>query len=165
MKDILLSYAAYNIWANGKMIDVLKKLPESQLDQETGSSFGSLRKTAYHMWDVESLWYQRLHLTEQAVKPTDSFDGSFQDACRLWQEQSQLFLEWVKKATPLKLEHVVAYYDTRKQYGKSTVIEILMQVFNHATYHRGQLVTLLRQAGINKIPVTDYSEFAKNRKL
>jgi hypothetical protein len=30
MKDILLSYAAYNIWANGKIIDVLKKLPEPQ---------------------------------------------------------------------------------------------------------------------------------------
>src|SRR4051794_6148538 len=112
MKDILLSYAAYNIWANGKMVEVLKKLPESQLDHETGSSFGSLRKTVYHMWDVESLWYQRLHLAEQTVKPADSFNGSFQDACRLWQEQSLSFLEWVKKATPLKLEHVVAYYDT-----------------------------------------------------
>lgn len=164
MKDILLSYAAYNIWANGKIMDVLKKLPDSQLDQETGSSFGSLRRTAYHMWDVESLWYQRLHLTEQAVKPTDNFNGSLAEAFGLWQQQSQLLLDWVKKATPVKLEHVVAYYDTRKQYGKSTVIEILMQVFNHGTYHRGQLVTMLRQAGINRIPVTDYSEFTKSRR-
>ena len=165
MRDILLSYAVYNIWANGKIADVLKKLPEAQLDHETGSSFGSLRKTAYHMWDIESLWYQRLHLTEQAVKPTVSFDGSFAEACGLWQQQSQSLLDWVKKASPVKLEHVVAYYDTRKQYCKSTVIEILMQVFNHATFHRGQLVTMLRQAGINKIPVTDYSEFTKGRKI
>ncbi|TWW02072.1 DinB family protein [Chitinophaga pinensis] len=164
MKDILLSYAAYNLWANNKIADVLKKLPDTQLDQETGSSFGTLRKTVYHMWDVESLWYQRLHLVEQAVKPSPAFEGSFQDACARWQEQSVKLADWVRTVQPVRLQHVVAYYDTRKQYCKSTVIEILMQVFNHATYHRGQLVTLLRQAGINKIPVTDYSEFTRGRK-
>lgn len=164
MKDILLSYAAYNVWANNRIADVLKKLPDTQLDQETGSSFGSLRKTAYHMWDVESLWYQRLHLVEQAVRPSTGFEGTFAEACARWQQQSQLLADWVKQVQPVRLQHVVAYYDTRKQYCKSTVIEILMQVFNHTTYHRGQLVTLLRQAGITKIPVTDYSEFTRSRK-
>ncbi|MBW8685456.1 DinB family protein [Chitinophaga rhizophila] len=164
MKDILLSYAAYNLWANNKIADVLQKLPDAQLDQETGSSFGTLRKTVYHMWDAESLWYQRLLLVEKTVKPAADFDGVFTDACSRWLEQSAKLSDWVKDVQPVRLNHVVAYYNTRKQYCKSTVIEILMQVFNHATYHRGQLVTLLRQAGITKIPVTDYSEFTRGRR-
>jgi uncharacterized damage-inducible protein DinB len=164
MKDILLSYAAYNHWANNRITDVLKKLPDEQLDQEMVSSFGSLRKTVYHMWDAESQWYQRLHLVEHTVWPSAGFEGSFEEACNLWQEQSKKFTDWIKEASPLKLEHVVAYYNTRKQYCKSTVIEILMQVFNHATYHRGQLVTLLRQAGISKIPVTDHITFTRGKK-
>jgi uncharacterized damage-inducible protein DinB len=164
MKDILLSYAAYNLWANNRIAGVLMKLPDTQLDQETGSSFGTLRKTVYHMWDAESLWYQRLQLTEQVVKPASGFDDTFSVACARWQAQSVRLADWVRDVQPVRLEHVVAYYDTRKQYCKSTVIEILMQVFNHATYHRGQLVTLLRQAGITKIPVTDYSEFIRGRK-
>ncbi|QHS60682.1 DinB family protein [Chitinophaga agri] len=164
MKDILLSYAAYNRWANNRIADVLKKLPDTQLDQETGSSFGTLRKTIYHMWDAESLWYQRLELAEQAVKPATGFKGSFADACTHWLRQSAQLADWVRDVQPARLNHVVAYYNTRKQYCKSTVIEILMQVFNHATYHRGQLVTLLRQAGITKIPVTDYSAFTRGKK-
>lgn len=164
MKDILLSYAAYNYWANNRIADVLKKLPDTQLDQETVSSFKSLRETVYHMWDAESLWYQRLQLVEQAVRPSTGFEGNFAEACAQWQLQSRELADWVKQVQPVRLDHVVAYYNTRKQYCKSTVIEILMQVFNHATYHRGQLVTLLRQAGITKIPVTDYGEFSRSRK-
>lgn len=164
MKDILLSYAAYNLWANNRIAEVLKKLPDTQLDQETGSSFGSLRKTVYHMWDAESIWYQRLQLVEQAIKPSPGYDGTFTEACALWQKQSQSLADWVKQVQPVRLEHVVAYYNTRKQYCKSSVIEMLMQVFNHASYHRGQLVTMLRQAGITKIPVTDYCEFTRGKK-
>ena len=164
MKDILLNYAAYNVWANVKMTETLKKLPDAQSDLEIISSFDSIRKTSYHLWDAESIWYQRLHLVEQTVKPSGSFQGSFADACGLWEKQSRLLQEWVEKAAPVRLEHVVAYYNSRKQYCKLTVIELLMHAFNHATYHRGQLVTMLRQAGVNKIPVTDYIEFLKGRK-
>lgn len=165
MKDILFSYAAYNEWANNKIIALLKKLPETQLDNETGSSFGSLRKTVYHMWNAESLWYQRLLLTEQPVKPADTFEGSFEEACNNWQHQSQLLTAWVKQATPVRLEHVLTYYNLSNQYSKLIVFQILMQAFNHATFHRGQLVTMLRQAGIVKIPGTDYSAFVSSRKI
>ncbi|MCW3088046.1 MAG: hypothetical protein JWQ78_1432, partial [Sediminibacterium sp.] len=41
------------------------------------------------------------------------------------------------------------------------VKEILLHLFNHGTYHRGQLVTLLRQVGVEEIPRTDYIEFSR----
>ena len=31
------------------------------------------------------------------------------------------------------------------------------QVFNHVAYHRGQLVNMLRQLGLEKIPPTDFN--------
>jgi uncharacterized damage-inducible protein DinB len=36
-----------------------------------------------------------------------------------------------------------------------------MHVFNHGTYHRGQLVTMLRQVGVTEIPQTDYIAFVR----
>jgi uncharacterized damage-inducible protein DinB len=164
MNDILLSYATYHLWANKRIADVLVKLPETTLDQEITSSFSSLRKTVYHMWDVEYVWYQRLHLVEQTVQISAGYEGTFEQACQQWLKQSTLWAEWVKQVSPARLQHVVAYYNMRKQYGKLAVIEILMQVFNHATYHRGQLITMLRQAGITRVPGTDCSEFIQNKK-
>ncbi|MBL0200663.1 MAG: hypothetical protein IPP81_11100 [Chitinophagaceae bacterium] len=36
------------------------------------------------------------------------------------------------------------------------VYQMLHHVFNHASYHRGQLVTMLNQLGADKIPGTDF---------
>jgi uncharacterized damage-inducible protein DinB len=35
-------------------------------------------------------------------------------------------------------------------------IQMLLHVFNHGTYHRGQLINILRQAGVEKVPETDF---------
>ncbi|WP_343668659.1 DinB family protein [Chitinophaga sp.] len=161
MKEVVLNLAGYHLWANQRLATVLKKLTEAQLDQEVVSSFSSIRQTVYHMWDAESVWKQRIELVEQTQKPAPLFQGTFEAACDEWMGVSRQLLEMVQQINPVKLPHTVAYYNSQKQYGKLTVIEILMHVFNHATYHRGQLVTLLRQVGVTKIPGTDYSEYAK----
>jgi uncharacterized damage-inducible protein DinB len=33
---------------------------------------------------------------------------------------------------------------------------LLLHIFNHNTYHNGQLVTMLRALGVDKIPSTDF---------
>ncbi|MES1225792.1 MAG: DinB family protein, partial [Bacteroidota bacterium] len=54
MKELLKQMAAYNIWANQKIIDVILSLPEEKQIAEVPSSFNSLNKTLLHMWDAES---------------------------------------------------------------------------------------------------------------
>jgi uncharacterized damage-inducible protein DinB len=161
LKEVVLNLAGYHYWANQRLAAVLKKLTDDQLDQEVVSSFPSIRQTVYHMWDAESVWKQRIELVEKTKKPAPQFQGTFESACDEWITVSRQLLEMAQQITPVKLSHTVAYYNSQKQYGKLTVIEILMHVFNHATYHRGQLVTLLRQVGVTKIPGTDYNEYVK----
>jgi len=161
LKEVVLNLAGYHNWANQRLTTALKRLTDDQLDQEVVSSFPSIRQTVYHMWDAESVWKQRIELVEKTQKPAPQFQGTFESACEEWITVSRQLLEMVQQINPVKLSHTVAYYNSQKQYGKLTVIEILMHVFNHATYHRGQLVTLLRQVGVTKIPGTDYNEYVK----
>lgn len=161
LKELILNLASYHYWANQRMAAVLKKLTEGQADQELVSSYPGIRQTVYHMWDAESVWKQRIELVERTQKPAAQFSGSFEEACEEWVAVSRQWQELVQQMNPVKLSHTVAYYNSQKQYGKLTVIEILMHVFNHATYHRGQLVTLLRQVGVTKIPGTDYNDYVK----
>jgi uncharacterized damage-inducible protein DinB len=164
MKDNLLSQVACNHWANSRLAGVLEKLTEEQIDKDMGSSFPTLRKTVYHLWDSESVWYQRLQLAEQVVRPSGSFSGSFEEACRLWVRQSQLLRDWVEQASPQRLEHTMAYVTSTHEYFKSTVAQVICQLFSHGAYHRGQMVTMLRQAGITKIPSMDYIVFMRSKK-
>jgi uncharacterized damage-inducible protein DinB len=164
MKEILLQYAGYNVWANKLIIDTIMKLDEAQVDMELTSSFPTIRKTVYHTWSAENIWLQRLQLAEHPVWIDIDFDGIFATACTDWQRVSSELLQFTEKQYDDKaLAHVLQYYDRKKVSHKSPVCEVLMHVFNHSTYHRGQLVTMLRQAGATVIPSTDFITFVRKK--
>lgn len=160
MKEILLQYAGYNIWANKKIIETLLQLEKQKLDLEIESSFSSIHKTVYHVWSAEYVWLQRLQLAEHAVWMESTFNGSFEEACERWLNASSQLYDFVSKQYDDKaFAHVFQYYNLKKQSVKMPVRDVLMQVFNHSTYHRGQLVTMMRLCGMNKIPGTDFITF------
>ena len=73
MKELLKQMAAYNVWAHKKIMDVVLALPEEKQKAEIPSSFSSLEKTMLHMWDAESIWWQRMKLDERLVIPSENF--------------------------------------------------------------------------------------------
>ena len=152
MKQILQQYAVYNIWANQRILDCINNLSDDQIDREIASSFSSIKKTVLHIWDAESIWWQRLKLSEKIIRPSEEFTGNFTELVKKLDQQSTEWKDWVDNATEVQLQHVFAYQNTKKEQFKQPVYEMLLHLFNHGTCHRGQLVTMLRQLGIDKIP-------------
>lgn len=164
MKEILKQLAAYNLWANKKLTDCILALPEEKHEQELSSSFPSLYKTLLHMWDAESGWWQRMKLYERVVFPRDQFSGSLAELVAAYAKQSKLWEEWIGAASDAALEHVFLYQNTKQEQFKQPVYQMILHVFNHGTYHRGQLVTMLRQLGVEKIPGTDFILWSRGKK-
>lgn len=164
MKELLMNLASYHIWANLRLTDTLKKISQQQLDQEFPSSFPNIRKTMVHLWDAEETWFQRLKMEEKVMLPSSGFSGDFIQFSELYLDLNKRLEEWMGKLTDQGLIHVVVYYNSKGEYHKLPVYAILMQVFNHATYHRGQVVTLLHDLDITKIPGTDFSLFCNSKK-
>jgi uncharacterized damage-inducible protein DinB len=163
MKPILLQCAAYTIWANRKIIDCINNLSDDQINREISSSFSSIYKTVMHMWDAESIWWQRVKLVEHIERPGDTFSGSFEELSKKLEAQSKQWEEWIGNASDNQLNHVFSYQNTKKEQFKQPVYEMLLHIFNHNTYHRGQLVTMLRQLGVEKIPPTDFIVFTRKK--
>jgi uncharacterized damage-inducible protein DinB len=162
MKETLLQLAQYNLWANKRMIEALLQQDDATLDRELSSSFPSLRRTAYHMWSAEFIWLQRLQLVENPVWIDQVFQGTTAEAFAQWQQTSQQLIHFVEQQRDDQaFSHVLQYYNSKKEPFKHPVYGILQHVFNHGTYHRGQLVTMLRQAGVTKIPATDLIVFIR----
>jgi uncharacterized damage-inducible protein DinB len=163
MKELLLKYALYNVWANNLIIETLMGLDGEQSDREITSSFPSVRKTVCHVWSAEYIWWQRITLVEHPVWAESAFTGSLAEACQNWQDASAKLVAFVEKQFDDRaLTHVFQYYDLKKNSHKSPVYLVLQHVFNHSTYHRGQLVTMLRQVGVKKIPQTDFIAYARS---
>lgn len=162
MKELLTQYANYNIWANKRMIDAILKLSPEQLDMPIESSFNTIRKTAYHSWGAEYVWLQRLQLVENWVYVGNDLDTPVEEACAKWLQAGDALKAFIDRQFDDKaFEHVFQYYDSEKVSHKQPVGLTLHHVFNHATYHRGQLITMMRQAGVTKIPYTDFMGYVR----
>lgn len=163
MKDILSQMAAYNVWANQKLLEVIIALPEEKQQQQVSSSFSSLYTTLLHMYSAESIWWQRMKLQERVSVPMETFKGSMKELSEELLLQNRQWQQWVNSASDPMLDHVFQYFSLKKESFKQPIFQMLLHVFNHGTYHRGQLVNMLRQLGIEKIPQTDFIVWSRKK--
>ncbi len=163
MKKLLEQYAAYNHWANLRMTEMANNLSDEILHREINSSFSSIYKTLLHLWDVEDIWWQRLKLSEQQVWQSETFKGSIIELSTNLVSQSKHWKEWVDVATEAALQHEFIYRNSKKDQFKQPVYEMLTHLFNHQTFHRGQLITMVRQTGEGNIPNTDLISFLRKK--
>jgi uncharacterized damage-inducible protein DinB len=163
MKELLAQYADYNLWANKRICDLVINLTDEQLNREINSSFSSIYKTLVHMWSVENVWWQRMKLVENPVWVGEEFNGSVVELTDALHHESKQWKEWVANATEAALSHEFIYRNTKKDQFKQPVWEAVHHLFNHQTYHRGQLITMLRQVGITALPATDLIAFSRKK--
>lgn len=163
MKEILSRFAAYNLWANQKIMETILTLPEEKQKAEVHSSFSNLYRTVLHMWDAETAWWQRMKLQERIIIPSENFIGTMRDVVNGLNQQNQQWLDWVSNSTDNALDHVFQYQNSKKEQFKQPIYQMVLHVFNHGTYHRGQLINMLRQLGIEKLPQTDFIVWSRKK--
>lgn len=161
MKELLQQYAAYNVWAQQTIFNRISLLTEEQITSEIVSSFPSVYKTALHMWQAENIWWQRMNRVEHISIISETFTGSFTELVEGFSKQSQLWGEWVNNMEEQELSNSFSFIRNKEQHS-ITIQDMLLHIFNHATFHRGQLVTFLRQLGeTSGIPSTDFATYCR----
>jgi uncharacterized damage-inducible protein DinB len=143
VKDKLERLLRYDVWANRETLTSLelRQPPER-----------SLRWMA-HIIGAEDLWLARLQgeSPSLAVWPdltVPECGERLGDLDRSWQN----YLDSIAAA---RLNHQIAYTNSKGEAWSSTVEDILTHVTIHSAYHRGQIASDLRAAG--QVPAyTDY---------
>ncbi len=162
MKEIMNSYASFNVWANTRIINTILPLEKEKQMMLIGNSFPGIYATLYHIWDAESIWWQRLKLIENISRPSsDEKELPVLYVCNKLLHQSKAWEDWVHKSTEAALGHEFIYQNSKRQSFKQPVWQMLHHLFNHGTYHRGQMVTMLHHLDVKKIPPTDYIVFSR----
>jgi uncharacterized damage-inducible protein DinB len=163
MKQLLQQYAAYNLWANKRITETAQQLPDELINKEIVSSFPSVYKTLLHLMEVENIWWERLKLNAHADIPDEIFTGNFSDVTDKLLQLSLQWSDWVQQANDNDIATVFAYRNSMKQDFDQPVFEMLVHLFNHQTFHRGQLMTMFRQLGVQKILPTDFIVFSRGK--
>lgn len=156
MKALLLDYASYHIWANEQFYKVLRSLEDDQLKATVSSSFSSLFATILHMWDAESIWWQRVQGKSPVQVPSKNFQDTPLKAMEALLMQGHVWKEWLNAKPDEELLASFSYTNLKGQAFENPLNHLLLHLYNHGTYHRGQLVTILHQLGHTSIPPTDF---------
>lgn len=144
--------AQYNLWANEELFAWLAQANTAQLDSQLISSFSSLRSTLIHIYGAELGWLSLLQRGEWAGL-NDAEGMSFKVLSQQFREVSQALATYAGGLSAAALSEKRAFGRSGSQASRA---DILLHVLNHSTYHRGQLISLGRQAGLESPPRTDY---------
>jgi len=165
VNDIRILYA-YNQWANQRMFAELEKLSEEQITARHESSFPSIWESAFHIVGAEWIWLNRW----KGVSPRASVENpdmspsvwdelTPSDAPRIDELRELAVLRgfadnieherqgFLNDLTDKILHNNFHFSDMRGAPYSEPLVQVMQHVVNHGSYHRGQVTTLLRQAG------------------
>jgi uncharacterized damage-inducible protein DinB len=150
---------AFHYWARNRMLDALELLSAEQFTREVGGSFGSIRNTVVHTFSAERVWLSRWKEESPAgMLPPESFPD-VTTVRRQWTDHEAKLRSFFDAAGEEGIQRVIAYKNLAGMESQNILWQMLQHVVNHASYHRGQVTTLLRQLGAAPPKATDLIAF------
>lgn len=143
----IVALVEFNAWANRRVLEAVGMLTPEQLAKELGSSFSSVRDTLIHIFGVEWVWLERLQRRSPSAIPAASEFGEIDKLSAGYAKHEEVFLRYIRGMTQPELDEAVDYKTLSSGPGKNSRWQMIQHVVNHGTYHRGQVVTMLRQLG------------------
>jgi uncharacterized damage-inducible protein DinB len=150
--DYILSMARYNRWMNESLWTVCAALPDEARKADVGGSFRSIHGLLNHMLLGDRLWLGRFTgVPYQVPSLTQELYADFDELRRERAVTDDAIDRWAAETAALSPEEL-----TRTLWFHSVALNrrcgiswwhAIMQFFNHQTHHRGQLTSLLHQAG------------------
>lgn len=151
----------YNLWATEILAGMLSNLSEGQWEQELISSFPSIKLTVYHIWDAQRIWLHRIKGGEVAVWPSTQFTGTKAECIAGFVQSAQNLVEFFADKDSAFLETKLHYKNMKMMEYTTPIEEIMFHTVNHATHHRGQIYTMLRQVGLTQLENTDLITYVR----
>ncbi|MEI9909791.1 MAG: DinB family protein [Bacteroidota bacterium] len=163
-KSYFITLAEYNTWANDMVHSWFDKITVEQWEQPIVSSFKSIEETALHTAAAETIWLERLNKLAEPRWLTNIIKGGKKEVQDAWKDSTAGLQSFVENFDETKMQDSVSF---RRPDGNTYELQhyqIFSHVFNHSTYHRGQIVTMLRQTGFTDVKSTDISTYFWSKK-
>ena len=148
MNRNLIKQVEYENWAN---ILILSALPKVTDDERVLFLFS-------HILSVHAMWLNRL---KGEPLTCTLFESRTPDVCaKLIEENTEGWTAYFNTADATELERMLHYVNPHDGSRRKMVVEdIIIQIFGHSCYHRGQIVARMK-GKVEPLPNTTYIAFA-----
>ncbi|MGD1956222.1 MAG: DinB family protein [Sphingomonadales bacterium] len=147
--DLYQSFAAYNVWMSDKVYAAASRLTDPARKTDRGAFFGSIHSTLNHILFGDRAWMKRFTGTAYPLAPMgeDLFDdfGALNTARQEMERDITAFTSGLTEAWLAEDMAWTSGLDGQERIRPRWLL--VSHMFNHQTHHRGQVTTLLNQAG------------------
>jgi uncharacterized damage-inducible protein DinB len=159
--------ARYNQWFNARLLDSCEQLTDEKRKLDRGAFFGSIHKTVSHLLVADQIWLLRFRQCgqDQGWNATSLHPGVldmpagatlndvlFDDWQTVRAKRVQLdaaIVQWVADMPQGYAQSTMRYANSKGVQRAHPAWQAMTHFFNHQTHHRGQVTTLLMQAGVD----------------
>ncbi len=152
----------YDAWADGELLRAARALTADQYARDLGSSFGGVRGTLLHVYGADRVWLARWQGDgPSAPWPVDDLEtlDQLEERWAALRLDTERFLAALTEA---QLTLPMPYTDYAGQAHRQLLFQQMQHRINHSTYHRGQVVTMLRQLGAEPVS-TDLIKYYRQK--
>lgn len=143
--------ARYNRWMNERLYACAGELADGERKRDRGAFFGSIHRTLAHILWGDRTWHGRFVGRPHPVAPWGADEHPvFDDLRRERESTDRTMLDWAERLDDGWLASTLEYLPASGGRRRAMPAWIAVtHLFNHGTHHRGQVTTLLKQAGVD----------------
>lgn len=145
--------ARYNRWANAKVLDACASLDDAAWSASRSGFFPSIMATLNHLLVADRLWLSRLIGTPQVMALDTILHADLAGFRMAREAQDAAILDFTQAVTEEDLASDLSYQSTT---GGAYCVRrdlVLAHIFNHQTHHRGQVHSMLVEAGVRTVEI------------
>lgn len=147
---------AFQSWRREKVSELLRELDEKFFTEQLNGSFGSLYIILNHLVWAEKVWLGRVDReTLATMKPTN-----VAGLLDMWQEVNDQWRSFLDTADSEAIAREIEYFTSTGDRFTNSVLEIVIHMVDHSTYHVGQMMNAIRGFGIEPVS-TNYIHYLR----
>lgn len=138
----------YDNWATNRIIDMVTPLDQEQFAKNLNSSHGGVRGTLTHIYAADWIWFERWKGNSPTSLIQESDFPTLASLKEKWEGHFGEIERFVKSLNDKKLLERWSYKDIKGNPHAEPLGHQMQHKVNHSSYHRGQIVTMVRQLGL-----------------
>ena len=141
----------FDAWATDRTLESVSAVPVGTYLEDLKSSHGGIHGTLVHIYRSNMIWLQRWKGSPPSAPAAANDIPDLESLKSHWREYRADSDRYLGSLDDAKIRGLFSYNDLRGNPQSEPLFQQMQHLINHSSYHRGQIVTMLRQTGFKPI--------------
>ncbi|OZA61352.1 MAG: hypothetical protein B7X75_02350, partial [Sphingobacteriales bacterium 39-40-5] len=134
---------------------------EAEIVANKKAEYQTIKKVILHIADAEQTWLARLNGKNIPHMHNLDASRSFNDICTTIRNNSADFIDFISGKDDQFFLSSTEYVNLKGKTFSQNNAEIILHCMNHSTFHRGQVMCMLRHVGYTDQSASDFIMFLR----